>query len=86
MTITIKTDHWGKEILWGEVGGKPVPLPVCDIYIRADDGHVRIGKTLQPLRPHEVKMVEYWLHKRASGITTKVFAGETPPATPEPDG
>lgn len=84
MAITIKTDHWGKQIIWSEVGGKPVPLPAADVYIRAADGHVRIGKTLEPLRPHEVAMVEFWLRERASEITTLVFAGETPPAKPEP--
>ena len=83
MAITIKTDNWGREIIWSELGGKAVPLAAADIYIRADDGHVRIGKTLEPLRPHEVEMVEFWLRQRASDITTKVFAGETPPAMPE---
>ena len=76
MAITIKTDQWGKEIIWSEIGGKAVPLAAADIYIRAVDGHVRIGKTLEPLRPHEIEMVEFWLRKNAAEIGPNVFAGD----------
>ena len=86
MTIRIKTDNNGKDVLWSEVGGKTVPLPVENLYLRLGDGHVFTavpGGLLQRLNPHEVGMVEHWLRERASEITTMVFAGQTPPATPE---
>ena len=86
MAVTIKTDHQGKSVLWSMVGGKTVPLPAENIYIRASDGHIFTavpGGLLQRLNPHEVGMVEHWLRERASEITTMVFAGQTPPATPE---
>ena len=86
MAVTIKTDHQGKSVLWSMVGGKTVPLPAENIYIRASDGHIFTavpGGLLQRLRPHEVEMVEHWLREKFSEITITVFAGEPPPATPE---
>lgn len=82
MTITIKTDASGKQIIWSEVGGKAIPLPAENLYVRLGDGHcfVAVPGThgLERLRPHEVAMVEQWLRERASEITTTVFAGEPP--------
>ncbi len=87
MTITIKTDANGRDVIWAEVGGKACPLPAENIYIRAGDGHVFVAvpgtRGLERLRPHEVAMVEYWLREKAPEIVTTVFAGETPPAPPE---
>ena len=86
--ITIKKDHAGKDIIWSEVGGKAAPLPAENLYMRMGDGHcfviVPATRGVERLRPHEVAMVEFWLRERAPEIVTKVFAGETPPATPEP--
>ena len=85
MTVTIKTDAHGKEIIWSEVGGRAVPLPAENIYVRAEDGHVFTsppgnfrGKTMERLRPHEVEMVEYWLREKGAGIEPNIFTGEAP--------
>ena len=85
MTVRIEKDHFGKDVLWSEVGGKPVPLPVENIYVNALSGDVFTsppgsfrGKTLDRLRPHEVGMVEFWLREKAPEIAPNVFAGEPP--------
>ena len=81
MTIEIKTDANGKDVLWSEVDGRAVPLPAENIYIRAGDGHVFTappGQILQRLRPHEVAMVNHWLDERAAEIKPNVFSGEPP--------
>ena len=73
MTIEIKTDAHGKAIIWSEVGGRKVPLPAENIYIRAGDGHVFTAvpamSGLERLRPHEVAMLEFWLAERGAGDT-----------------
>ena len=82
MTIEIKSDANGKAVIWSEVGGKPVPLPAENVYVRVSDGHVFTTppglRDLQRLRPHEVAMVELWLDERAAEIKPHVFAGEPP--------
>ncbi len=87
MTIRIEKDANGKDVIWSEVGGKAAPLPAENLYMRMGDGHCFVAVPATPglerLRPHEVAMVEHWLRERASEITTVVFAGVTPPATPE---
>jgi hypothetical protein len=82
MGVEIKEDGHGNQVLWSEIGGKPVPLPVNDIFIRAD-GQVftwaLYGKNQpQRLRPHETAMVQFWLDERAAEIKPNVFAGEPP--------
>lgn len=87
MTVRIEKDVNGKDVIWSEVGGKAALLAAENIYIRAGDGHCFVifpsTRGVERLRPHEVAMVEFWLRERAPEIVTKVFAGETPPATPE---
>ena len=86
MTVTIKPDNTGKDVIWSEVGGKPVPLPVENLYLCMESGHLFTsppgsfrGKTLDRLRPHEVEMVEFWLREKAPEIAPNVFAGEPAP-------
>ena len=88
MTVRIETDPIGRDVIWSEVGGKAVRLPVENILIRASDGHVFTTPpgsyrwtVLERLRPHEVAMVEFWLREKAVEIAPNIFAGE-----PAPDG
>ena len=82
-TVRIENDPAGLPVIWSEVGGKKVPLPVEHIYIHALTGHIRTaspgpfsrGECMQPLRPHEVEMVEFWLRERGE-IVPVVFSGE----------
>ena len=87
MTVRIETDAYGKEILWSEVGGKAVPLPVENILIRAHDGHIFVAvpglRGMEPLRPHEPEMIAHWMNEHPDGIKPVVFAGVSPPAKPE---
>ena len=79
MTIRIEKDAQGRDVIWSEIGGKAVPLPVPTIYVRASDGHVFTieGSGLpQRLRPHEPEMVEYWLREKGVKIEPNIFAGE----------
>ncbi len=81
MGVEIKEDGHGNQVLWSSIGGKPVPLPVNDIFIRAD-GQVftwaLYGKNQpQRLRPHEIEMVNHWLELEGPAAPN-VFAGEPP--------
>ena len=82
MTVRIETDAQGHDVLWSEVGGKAVPLQVENLFFRALDGHVFVGPSghvpLERLRPHEVEMVEFWLHEKGVEIEPNIFAGEPP--------
>ena len=84
MTIRIETDNNGKDVIWSELAGKAIPLPVENLFIRACDGHCFVAgpaatRGLEPLRPHEVEMVEFWLREKAPDIAPNVFAGEPAP-------
>ena len=82
MTIRIEKDAHGRDVIWGEVGGKAVPLPVDDILIRASDGHVFLTSAglpgLNRLRPHEPEMVRHWLREKGGEIKPDIFAGDPP--------
>ena len=82
MTVRIEIDASGKDVIWSEVGGRKVPLPAENIYIRAGDGHVFVTAPglfgLERLRPHEVEMVHHWLNEKAGEIAPNIFAGEPP--------
>ena len=89
-TITIEIDaNSGKQVIWSELVGKPVPLPVENLYLRMSDGHIFTvppgpfsrGQSLQRLRPHEIEMIQFWLAERGGKIKPDIFAGE-----PEPGG
>ena len=80
MGVEIKEDNHGNQVIWSELAGKAAPLPVNDIFIRAD-GQVftwaLYGKNQpQRLRPHEVEMVEYWLAETGGVHELDVFEGE----------
>ena len=86
MTITIKTDNHGKDVIWSEVGGKTVPLPVENLFVRLADGHVfnlgggapgTRGANLSRLRPHEPEMVDHWLSNKDLP-EPDIFSGEPP--------
>ena len=81
MTIKIEKDPQGRDVLWSEVGGKPVPLPVETLHIRYSDGHfftIEPGGLPQRLRPHEPEMIKYWLREKGAKIVPNIFAGEPP--------
>ena len=81
--MKIETDANGNAVIWHEVAGKAVPLPAENLYVRASDGHCFVAPPGEPplarLRPHEVEMMEHWLHERAGDIAPNVFAGRIPP-------
>ena len=85
MPVTIKQDAAGREVIWSERGGKPVPLVVEDIFIRASNGHVFKADyyysppRLHRLEPQEVAMVQHWLRAADGPHVPNVFAGEPPP-------
>lgn len=87
MTVRIETDASGKDVIWSEVGGRKVPLPVENLWINALDGRLaNIVPGLpgvEPLRPHEPAMVAFWMDKNPDGIAPNIFAGVSPPAKPE---
>ncbi len=91
MTVTIEKDVRGKDVIWSEVGEKKqkVSLEVQDLYLRLADGRVftissyRAASVLEPLQPHQVAMVRFWMDQHPDGITPNIFAGVSPPAKPE---
>ena len=90
MSVRIVMDVHGRDVIWSEIGGKAVPLPVENIYIRASDGRcftISPGDLPQPLRPHEPEMIEFWLSERGGKIVPDIFEGEkkSAPATSATD-
>ena len=83
MTIRTEINARGQEELWGEKGGKKAVLMASDIFLRLSDGHVFTARSgpipLDRLNPHEVEMVEFWLHQQGAEVKPNVFAGEPPP-------
>ncbi len=78
MTIEIKPGANG-DVIWGELAGRAVPLPVENLYVRALDGHCFLtSQVLDRLRPHEPALVQFWLDQNPDGITPVIFAGEPP--------
>lgn len=81
MPVRIEKDNHGRDVLWSEKAGKPVPLVVDDVFIRLSDGHLfKAGTTpMARLEPHEPEMVEFYLRETDGPHAPNIFAGDTPP-------
>ena len=83
MTIRTEINPRGQEEIWGERGGKKAVLMASDLFLRLSDGHVFTAPSgsvpLYRLNPHEVEMVEFWLHQKGGKVEPDIFAGEPPP-------
>ena len=84
--MKIEKDVHGRDVVWAELGGRPVPLPAENILLSAETGHILIaplglqaalaGKGLTRPRPHEIAMIEFYLEKKGDTIIPDVFTGE----------